>query len=134
MAARSAVIRWPLGWRVAWSTLYNCVVAGNSAGVEGGGSCRATLYNCTVIGNAAARDGGGAHISDLENCIVLYNTGLDGSNHYGSSLDYCCTAPLPEVGMGNIESDPGFVNVAEGDYRLRSIHPALMLEPISARF
>jgi hypothetical protein len=116
------------GGGASYSTLNNCVISNNSAGYSGGGtdngslnSCSlsdnfaanggaassATLNNCTLTGNSASH-GGGAKSSTLNNCILFYNvaTVSSGSNYESSTLNYCCTAPMPGGGSGNITSDP----------------------------
>jgi len=102
--------------------LTNCIIVGNS----GGGAYQGTLYNCTLSGNSAAW-GGGASRSTLYNCIVYFNTAWWQEANYDSSsiLNYCCTAPLPPNGAGNIVNDPLFVGYVSGNLRLQANSPCI---------
>jgi hypothetical protein len=96
------------------STLNNCIVSGNSAnGVPG------TTYGYGF--------GGGAYGTTLNNCIVYYNSvmGTQNPNYSSSTLNYCCTAPLPTSGLGNIADEPLFENLATGDFQLQSNSPCI---------
>jgi hypothetical protein len=96
-------------------TLYNCVLTGNSA-VFGGGAAASTLYNCTLAANSADVGGGVGqdqygNLSILYNCILFYNSDTNTGNYDASStLNYCCTTPLPPSGVGNITGTPLFVD------------------------
>ena len=125
--------------------LYNCVLTGNSAGNQGGGAFGYYMYNSTVSGNTApngggasgcygynctvagnsATNGGGILNGSFYNSIVSGNTGgnYDTNN---STLNYCCTAPLPAgSGFGNFSLPPLFVNAAAGDFHLQSTSPCI---------
>jgi len=99
------------GGGTAGGTLYNCALTGNSANTNfdgsGGGANGGTLYNCTLAGNSGLL-GGGAYQCALYNCIVYFNTAVYGANYddYSSTLNYCCTTPLPAKGVRNIALDP----------------------------
>ena len=123
-------------------TLNNCLLTGNSA--AHGGAVASTdvapvmVNNCTIYGNSASGWGGGLAGDDFvavssiyaTNCIVFGNSSPSGPNYinyYGGqvTLNYCCTEPLPPVGLGNISSDPLLVNAAVGDFHLQPTSPCI---------
>jgi len=59
----------------------NCVVSGNYAQANGGGSYSGTIIDSTVASNSAS-SGGGAYGSALENCLVTGNS----SSAYGGGV------------------------------------------------
>jgi len=104
-------------------TLDNCTLTGNSAPI-GGGARFGTLNNCTLTGNSASLSGGGSRECTLNNSIVYYNSdGSSGDNDAGSTLNYCCTTPLPAGGQGNIGVAPLFIGA--GDYHLQPGSPCI---------
>jgi PKD repeat protein len=135
-------------------TLYNCTLSGNSA-FAGGGVSGGTLYNCTLTSNSVSGYGGGAAGSTLNDCTLTGNAGGSSGTFYsctvvenqgglngiafnsivycnsggnyaeGTTLNYCCTTPLPTTGVGNITNEPAFMNLAAGDLRLRSDSPCI---------
>lgn len=88
-------------------TYFNCVFSGNSVTgwAGGGGASEATLNNCTLTGNSAPF-GGGAEACTLNNCIVYFNQAETDPNHSWSTLNFCCTTPLPADGAGNLGVEP----------------------------
>ena len=94
----------------------NSTISGNSAD-RGGGTYESTINNCTICGNSADNGGGGTYESTINNCIVWDNTASSDANFYDSTISYSCSTPLPS-GVGNISSDPQFVNASAGDYHL----------------
>ncbi|HLH55573.1 MAG TPA: choice-of-anchor Q domain-containing protein [Verrucomicrobiae bacterium] len=125
------------GWSgggAADSTLNNCILTGNSSEFgPGGGAAHCTLNNCTLTGNSATNGfgggGGGTYWCWLNNCISYYNISPGGANYetnYSySTLNYCCTTPLPTSGFGNITNAPLFVDYAGGNLRLQSLSPCI---------
>jgi hypothetical protein len=119
-----------------YCALNNCTLVNNSAsgepyGASGGGAYYSTLFNCTLMANSAAPgplghgSGGGIYGGSLYNCIVYYNTAQIGANYYQfSSMAWCCTWPSA-TGLGNIISQPLFVNRFSGDLRLQSNSPCI---------
>ena len=110
-----------------YCALYNCTLTGNDAGI-GGGAYGSTLFNCTLSGNSSFDWGGGAYSCTLYNYIVYFNTGWPEANsNYdaSSTLSYCCTAPLPPEGVGNITNDPLFADYVGGNLRLQFNSPCI---------
>jgi hypothetical protein len=93
------------GGGAAGGTLNNCALTRNSAGYCGGAG-GGMLNNCTLTGNSAYLSGGGSYNCTLNNCIVYYNTAPDGNYDSSSTLNYCCTRPLPADGTGNLTVEP----------------------------
>lgn len=117
------------GGAVADGEADNCMVEGNSA-TFGGGTSAGKLSNCTIVGNKASWSAGGAYDGILLNCIVYSNSAPGGPNYdfdseLPASMSYCCTAPLPEQGEGNIANAPLFVDEAGGNWRLQSNSPCI---------
>ncbi|MCX6926512.1 MAG: hypothetical protein NT154_25380 [Verrucomicrobia bacterium] len=115
------------------SRLNNCTLTRNSAG-SGGGVAGCLLNGCTIIGNSATYGGGvsfaymdfGDGSSRLNNCIVYFNVAYTDANYdSGTLLKYCCTAPMPTNGVGNITNAPLFVDQANGNLRLQTNSPCI---------
>jgi predicted outer membrane repeat protein len=108
------------------ATLVNSLETGNSA-ANGGGASGGTLNNSTLVGNTATVMGGGFNGpgGTISSCIIYDNTAPSGSNYIGqATYGYSCTAPLPP-GTGNVVSDPGFINMAAGNFRLQTNSPCI---------
>ncbi len=112
------------GGAVFYGTLNNCTLSDNSA-AEGGGASESTLNNSTLTGNSA-NSGGGAFGGTLNNCVVYYNAAVLGVADYSyTTLNYCCTTPLPPGGSGNFTNAPLFVDQSGGNLRLQSNSPCI---------
>jgi len=115
---------------VGAGTLNNCLIVSNSA-VGGGGvsfESGGTIKSCTLFGNMATSRGGGILFYNgcgvLNNCIIWGNVHDSSSNIYmeagaTGNVNYTCSGPAQlNLGLGNIGSDPQFVGLAIGNYRL----------------
>jgi hypothetical protein len=112
------------------SLLDNCLVVTNSAG-QGGGAFGGVLNNCTVVGNSGTGAFGyywdkSGELCTLNNCILFYNQ-PDNYNTFGPfySMNNCCTTPDLGRGRDNITSEPVFVDLAGGDFRLQPNSPCI---------
>jgi hypothetical protein len=102
----------PFGGGAYNSTLYDCLVAGNTStnttNGSGGGLHSCTAVNCTIVDNAA-KVAGGVSGGTLRNSIIWNNvaTNGDGTDNYGGTVafSYCCTTPAVD-GEGCISKDP----------------------------
>ncbi len=107
-------------------TLNNCTLTGNVCGGAGGGAAWSALNNCTLSGNSSDGYGGGAYEGTLNNCIIHFNAARYDANCFSGTLNYCCTTPIPEGGVGNITADPQFVNTNNwSDLRLQPNSPCI---------
>jgi len=116
--------------------LDNCLLVGNRAQFNGGGAYACDLSNCTVVGNSAGQAGGGIygfvvivvqHPSRAVNSVVYSNTAPSDENFisYACNFENSCTAPLPDLGSGNITNAPSFVNFVGDNFRLQSDSPCI---------
>ena len=129
-------------------TANNCLIVDNTAYGDGGavfyidhGTVNTgVLNNCTVAGNYADVGTGGVRgardFSVFRNCIIYGNETTTGpGNVQNGRFHNCCTVPMPKpVGYsgyapegychgGCISNNPGFLDPAGGNYRLRSASP-----------
>jgi hypothetical protein len=111
--------------RVRNSTFQN-----NSADGPGGAIARSSagtydLRNCTFVGNVAAS---GAVVSGagtvMYNCIVWGNQPVAGQLGAAAPVEYCLVEN-GQAGAGNVDLDPQFADVANGDLRLLATSPAI---------
>jgi hypothetical protein len=109
--------------------LNNCVLRNNFTSGNGAGASGSVLVNCTVVSNSTPSNsggGGGINGGSASNSIIYYNFSGKGPNFLNSQqMYYCCTAPLPLGGFGNITNEPVFVNLAGGDFHLQSNSPCI---------
>jgi len=123
--------------------LFNCLMSANSAADLGGAIFSdlawLSLTNCTLTGNTAHSGGGIANYAGVEmtlsNCILWANLATVGdvfsaqlwSTSSSETVNYTCIEDLSAAlrGEGNIDSDPLFVDSANGDYRLQSASPCI---------
>ncbi len=115
-------------------SLTNCEIVGNSTPDFGGGvwhnkGCQTTMVNCTVAANSSGTAAGGVGFEDgtasLVNCVLWGNTDPSGNGElaqlrvYASatSVNYSLIKGLTGSlgGVGNIGSDPLFVNLLGTD-------------------
>lgn len=113
-------------------TIVNCVLDSNSANMGGGiynWECYSVITNCTFWNNSAITGGGGminfTSSLILTNCI-LWNNNPDEimSILLGPTVSFC-NIQGGYSGIGNIDSDPLFVNAAAGDFHLSAGSPCI---------
>ena len=126
-------------------TFINCIISGNTAthlnsfpdSGMGGGICSfdvyATITNCTISGNTALV-GGGISCADYSS-LTITNSILWNDSPQEIYVIYVDGTTSPVVnysdikggytGIGNINSDPLFVNAAAGDFHLQVGSPCI---------
>ncbi len=131
-------------------TIINCTISGNAGGDGGGIHCSSTsptITNCTISGNTANNYGGGISCDGssptITNCILWNNSAGSGNQVYlsGSNSDpaisYCDiqggesdiggggAGSYTGWGLGNINSNPLFVDASSNDYHLGDGSPCI---------
>ena len=116
-------------------TLTNCTFRGNSTLLDGGGMCNVggesgpTVTNCTFSGNSAIRNGGGMSnwggAPTVANCILWGNEGGEIHDDASSSVVTYCDVQGGYEGLGNIDTDPLFVDAENGDLHLSPGSPCI---------
>jgi Regulator of Chromosome Condensation (RCC1) repeat protein len=125
------------------SHLQGCLIMGNDAGAEGGGVNNCQSANCTIVNNSAGISGGGANYGVLNNCIVYYNTAPTNGNFFDyrettynidgtiydfiddTTLNNCCTFPMPTYGTHTFTNAPLLVDLTNGDFHPQSNSPCI---------
>jgi len=86
----------------ASAVVSNCVLIGNAATNQGGGSYQGTLLNCILTGNWAAQRGGGAYSNNLVNCAIIGNSATNGGGTYSGTLSNCTLTGNSAVNGGGM--------------------------------
>ena len=106
--------------------LESCLVTGNHAAVNAGGTYMGTAVHCTVVGNTG-------NWASEANCTAFYNSivwgdGSDTLNWYdddGGAWYSCVDGKEASDGTGLVLTDPLFANAGDGDYRLQAGSPCV---------
>lgn len=109
----------------------NCLFYGNRSDGEGGAiSCGSRIAigikHCTISGNEAA-SGGGVNCNDIfmSHSIVWGNEPNDIFTERNCRIHYSDIGLGCRSGVGNISTDPMFVNPEEGNFRLQPGSPCI---------
>ncbi|MCP4709875.1 MAG: hypothetical protein GY869_14730, partial [Planctomycetes bacterium] len=114
------------GGGIAYSDgkIANCLVYGN-LGASGSGivECNGDIVNCTVVKNSGSGSGYGGGITwcwgTITNCLVWGNDGHQVATPDKSIVSYSCIQDWEHGGLGNITTNPQFVDAAWDDYYLQ---------------
>ena len=110
------------GGGVFYGEAIGCLIKGNSA-AYGGAAYDVALRNCTIVDNAFTQRGSAAYGS-VHNCIVVDNDGPGDGGVSDTSPTYSCLDPFVS-GTGNVAAPAGFVDAANGNYRLLTNSPCI---------
>lgn len=86
------------------------------------GTSTVQLYNSILYGNAAVNPGPGGIASLEDQQVAVVGNGSVFADH---SLIEGLDRHANIAALGNFDEDPGFVNPANGDFRLSSVSPAI---------
>ncbi len=109
-----------------WAQVRDSLVRDNTARYGAGGYSSVRFYGCTVVCNVAQNGGGMMTGCYAYNSIVWGNRATVTTNHnwISTTMYYSCSEPLA-TGTGNICSNPLFVDMTNGNYRLTAESPCL---------
>jgi len=106
------------------SIIANCIINNNTANASGGGIyCRdapACVTNCTIYKNSASSEGDGIYCYKSSPYIfnsIIWRNELYSAPGSNPKLSYC-NIQDSYPGLGNIDTDPLFVNPNNGDFHL----------------
>jgi hypothetical protein len=116
-------------------SMVNCIVNGNTATAGAGiffnqSSSFTSLTNCTVVRNTAGSLGGGFHCLTSSPSIVNSILWENSPDQISKALVSNPTVSHSDVlgdyeGIGNIDANPRFVNIANHDFHLTSTSPCI---------
>ena len=115
------------GGGIYGGTAENCTFISNAANF-GGGTYYTSLCFCTVVNNTAQGSGGGVYLSGYTaaNCIIWgNNAGTSNPGISGTGTVTYSDVQRGYTGLGNISSDPVFVNQSGGDLHLTGASPCI---------
>ncbi|MHC4890871.1 MAG: right-handed parallel beta-helix repeat-containing protein, partial [Planctomycetota bacterium] len=126
------------GGILSWSSnpaIDHCIIADNWAEENGGGIYSAgtvgpIITHCTIVGNSAETSGGGICCWEgnpaVTHCILWDNTANSSFPEIaGTATVSYCDVEGGASGTGNIDADPCFVDVENGDYHLLEDSPCI---------
>jgi len=115
---------WGGGLHQCMGTIRNNLICGNLANGWGGGlyyCSDAIIRNNTICNNSGSYGGGVSRGGTIQNCILWGNMCTDeGAQIYQASPTYSCIEDYTDGGLGNIRSDPQFVDPTGEDFHLKS--------------